>query len=108
MGNWYIGQDIVAIKDHIDGQFKEGETFVVKALTKAFCKCQKVLIDVGFKKNYNTLRCGQCNTEKYVGDITQLFYSENNFAPLDTLADITEITEHLANTKPFEVNQKSQ
>jgi len=100
--NWYIGQDIVAIKTAPNGAFKEGQPLIVKGLKAGFCKCTNVLIDVGVKNNHNTLRCDKCIMEINVGWTDTVFYSEKNFAPLDTLADITELTEHLNNTTPFQ------
>ena len=99
--NWNIGQDIVAIKDHSQGAFKEGDVFTIKALRKSSCRCGHITIDVGAITDIPKSRCNHCGTV-YACDTTWWFH-ENCFAPLDTLADISELTEHLETTKPFEV-----
>jgi hypothetical protein len=100
--NWYIGQDIVAIVDHEYGEFEKGETFVIKGLKSGFCKCTNILIDIGKQDSNTTMGCPCCGTS--VIDISGAYwFSERRFAPLDTLADITELTEHLSNTTPFQL-----
>lgn len=100
--DFYIGQDIVAIKDHSQGVFKEGEVFTIKGLKGSYCKCKKVLIDIGIFSDAHTIKCNYCGNIT-IKDNSTAWFSERCFAPLDTLADISELTEHLETTKPFEV-----
>jgi hypothetical protein len=103
--NWEIGQDIVAIKDHSQCRFKEGEVFTIKGLQGGTCKCTSIEIDIGIKSPPNSSGysyCTNCNT-RYKKNSGIWWFSENIFAPLDSLADISELTEHLETTKPFEV-----
>lgn len=99
--NWYIGQDIVAVIDQPQGDFKIGDTFVIHGISYFPCNCRDVVLDIGIRRNgqQRCLACGQSEIDTN----TIMWYSENRFAPLDTLADISELTEHLENTKPFEL-----
>jgi len=92
--NWYIGQPIVAIRTHTQGDFKKGEEFQIKALT-AGCKCgnSSILIDIGLRK---ATKCNSCDTYHWGS-----FYKEVSFAPLDQ--DISELTEILEQKQPFEI-----
>lgn len=92
--NWYIGQEIVAVRDHPQGVFKEGDTFVIKGLRGSPCKCHSIDIDVGIKSSGGHSLCGVCG---YRGGKNGLYwwFSEQNFAPLDTICDISELMDVL-------------
>lgn len=47
MNKFYIGQKIVAIKDHSQGIFKKGDEFTVLAVRDALCKCNTYDIHIG-------------------------------------------------------------
>lgn len=47
MSKFYIGQKIVAIKDHSQGIFKKGDEFTVLAVREALCKCKRYDIHIG-------------------------------------------------------------
>lgn len=102
--NWYIGQDIVAIKNHSQHKFNEGDLFTIKGLRDSLCKCGHVLIDIGFKSSSipSNSVCVTCKIKSE--NISGIWwFSETNFRPLDELADISELTEILETTKPYEV-----
>lgn len=93
--NWFINQDIVCIKTHSQGLVKEGDVFTIKGLREGYCKCTKVQINIGFTSIATTNKCSIChvgvkNTDSFS------WLSENLFAPLDTLTDISEIEEILS------------
>ena len=95
--NWYIGQDIVAVRDHSDGKFKRGDEFKIKGLQLPQCKCKEVEIDVGHTHNLNGEKydfiCVDCNTVYPIGSFIQ-WYGESCFAPLDPIKEaISELTE---------------
>lgn len=83
---WYIGQDIVAVKDHSQGRFKRGDEFKIEGLKMASCGCGYILIDVGIIDNSIThnrcIRCGR--VEKRTRD---LFYDECCFTPLEHIEE---------------------
>lgn len=83
---WYIGQRIVAIKDHSEGRFKKGDEFTIKGLRMAPCGCGHVQIDIGLSDPSVTHnQCNRCGKEeKYKG---VLFYSERCFAPLEPIEE---------------------
>lgn len=102
---WHIGQTIVAIKSHSQGKFKEGDVFEIKGLKKSFCKCIHILIDIGMSTIATNDECGDCNIIVKSNDNIHWF-GEDMFKPLDELADISELTELLENTQPFEINKQ--
>ena len=91
--NWYIGQPIVAIKNHPQGAFTKGQEFVIKSLRTSSCKCNEIEIDIGMTEEVaHTLSrsgCGQVVLDKR----STWWFSDKRFAPLDT--DISELTELL-------------
>lgn len=93
--NWYIGQDVVAIRNQLQGDFKKGDVFTIKALRGSTCACNEVEIDIGNREDTNTLtNCPTCKT-KYSNGNNINWYSELSFAPLDSIADISALTEVL-------------
>ncbi len=95
--SWFIGQEIVCIKNHSALVVKEGDVLTIKSLTIGLCKCSHVWIDVGKyipstfdQSREKCLICGYIfNTDR------TLWFIEKLFAPLDSLADISELTEVL-------------
>lgn len=86
---FHIGQYIVCIKTHSDGDVKEGQVYTINSLKKGCCS---ILIDVGIstKSIFSLCFCG--NIEKSNG-IT--WFCESLFKPLDELSDISELLEVL-------------
>lgn len=92
----------MAIKDHPQGAFKESDVVTIKALRTSPCHCQNTDIHIGLYSNTKTSFCPICKS--YLREATEeWWFNENSFAPLDSLADISELTEHLETTKPFEI-----
>lgn len=89
---WYIGQPIVAIRNHTKGKFKKGDEFTIKGLRTSNCYCPETEIDIGFLKEFNISSCPSCKKE-WVENTNQSWFSEKSFAPLDV--DISELTEIL-------------
>jgi hypothetical protein len=97
--NWYIGQEIVCVKTHSERLVKKDELHTILGLKQ--CKCGAIKIDVDIEACcYIDFSC--CGIE-YENHENIMWFSETLFRPLDELADITELTEVLENTKPFEV-----
>ena len=77
-----IGQEIIAIRDHVKGKFKKGETFIVKSTEQSPCSCHAFLVDVGIKsKALNTPNCSDCNRQFYFPD-NRHWFSNRHFAPV--------------------------
>ncbi len=90
--NWYIGQEIVAIRTHSQRLIIRGRTYKIKQLQITPCKCNNVDIDVGIPHTYNGIvECNMCGI-KYSSN-GHTWIDERNFAPLDQ--DISELTEIL-------------
>ena len=94
--NWYIGQEIVAIRTHNDNLYKRGQDFIIKGLSLTTCRCNYVLIDVGIPYDYEKfagcMKCDKCGCTCNVNGF--YLFHENRFAPLDQ--DISELTELLS------------
>ena len=91
--NWYIGQEIVAIRNHPQRYFKKGNTFKIVGLQQGVCGCAGVDINIGFGGNtWKMQYCNKCG-QTYDTNSTIIWFGEKNFAPLDQ--DISELTEIL-------------
>jgi hypothetical protein len=104
--DYTIGDEIVSIKTHSKGMHKEGQLFTVLALKKCECNCCEITVDIGKKRNLNvrigeSVQCAYCYAIFTNDDI--MWFNANNFKKLDTLVDISELTEILENTVPFEL-----
>ena len=88
--NWYIGQRIVAIKNHNRGLFKKNDEFTIKGLQTSRCHCPGIEINIGISTEYPMccLICGWRTLETGIR-----WFGEWNFAPLDV--DISELTDIL-------------
>ncbi len=102
--NWYIGQPIVAIKNHSYGMFKIGQEFEIKQLKLNPCRCgdRHVLIHVGinYQNRFGVYRdeCANCKSKGPATTDPTTFFHERCFAPLDI--DLSEIHEALKQTEP--------
>lgn len=90
--NWYIGQEIVCVKNHSDGydvwfELTVGESYLVKGLKSCPCGCNHIYIAVGVTcVDPSDIFCEI--TESPLGEVVegeQIFFTELYFAPLDTL-----------------------
>lgn len=95
--NWYIGQEIVCVKQPSRNYIKKGSVYTICSLRENPCKlCGGIIMEL---LGTNVTNHSECHNEKLVG----AWYGEEFFAPLDAIADISELTEILQTTKPFEV-----
>lgn len=92
MGNFHIGQDIVAINNHSQGAFREGDIFQIKNIKQGCCYKTPLMIDTGIKHIYYATFCNECE-KSHDGSIW--WFSSNSFRPLDELVTIEEIKELL-------------
>lgn len=82
---FYIGQKVVAIKDHTDKDFLKGEEFIVLDIKKA-CHC--CVIKISTKEYLGFMTCSNCSFEKRYGFY---YFNENMFAPIQE-HEISEMT----------------
>ena len=93
--NFHIGQDVVAIKDNCNGNFKKDDVFKVKSLKVGICIHHELMVDIGMHISSHLDNCCTiCNAIKTTKD-NILWFSSNAFAPLDELTDISELQEVL-------------
>jgi|SRR6478752_8834061 len=81
---FYIGQKVVAIRNHSQNRFKKGEEFVVLDIL-SFCKCGgciRIHNDCSDVKMY----CVDCNTK---GFTKGKFYGQECFAPIQEISEFT-------------------
>jgi hypothetical protein len=100
--NWHIGQSVVALRNHSQGAFKKDDCFSIRGLQECKCKCSGIELNVGVRFPFHAgqrIKCAKCDMPLINDGIWWL--SERNFVPLDTLCDISELTEILETTKPF-------
>lgn len=79
MSKFYIGQKIVAIKDHSQGIFKKGDEFTVRNIIKSCCSYN---VDIGIRRYHNTQSCVYCGKVYYKNTDTVTF-DECCFAPIE-------------------------
>lgn len=93
MSNWYIGQNILAVKDHTWGFIKKGAVYRIRGLRSGGCSCGKVEINIGVANPADAQTCKWCNflTRNTDGFI---WLCETNFAPIEE-ADLSELMEIL-------------
>lgn len=97
--NWYIGQKIVAVRDHSEGFFKIGQEFRIRSIKESICKCKKTLIDIGMDAGdeYDgaSTNCRICKSVCCVS-FGEMFFNERCFAPIEPAHELsTHTTETL-------------
>lgn len=78
MSKFYIGQKIVAIKDHSQGIFKKGDEFTVLGITRCCGYDGYDLIEIYVNDGNIGTKCTKCNFVHY-GD----WFCESCFAPIE-------------------------
>ena len=88
MHRFKVGQEVVAIKNHQQGDFKKGDEFIVDGLT-CCPKCGRYRIQlIGFYRIVNTFHGdGGCN---YVTENVRESFAEIAFVPKQSLSDAIE------------------
>lgn len=77
---FYIGQKVVAIKNHSQGLFKRDDDFVIRGLRKSGC-CNIWLVDIGRKTSCGIIKCNGCGfaERSEIG-----WYAAKLFAPIES------------------------
>lgn len=78
---WYIGQEVLALNSK--GPLKQGKTYKIMGLEKAWCGCGHINIHVGIFMN-GSRSCGECGSVQNK-DVPEWWFHEKRFAPLDEL-----------------------
>lgn len=79
MSRFYIGQKVVAIKDHSQGIFKKGDEFTVLSLHKGCCSN---LVDIGINGIGKTRTCFVC-MKTHLKEVSNWLFAERCFAPIE-------------------------
>lgn len=84
-----VGNKVIAIKDHIEGEYKKWQVFKLRGIKEKPCKCKELDLDIGITlRSYEGLMCEAC---KYLYKKPNgiLWCTSTDFAPYDdTLSDI--------------------
>lgn len=86
---FYVGQKVVAIKNHSQGRFKKGDEFIVKNIMDNFCKCCDTIVDVGHSGIYGDIKCNTCGAIGMASFVD--WYKSSCFAPLETYGETYSI-----------------
>ncbi len=85
---FYVGQEVVAIKDHPEGRFKKGQEFKIQGIRQSCCTIQ---VNIGIKydfKNYNGYSiCSKCMSQTKSDGYS--WYNQMSFAPKQHLSNTT-------------------
>jgi len=80
--NFFVGQEVVAIKDHSQGNFKKGNEFVIRGIKEDCCL---ITLDVGIKTDKTFMNCRFCGNRKENDN----YYDSNCFSPKQELSQLT-------------------
>lgn len=78
---FFIGQEVVAIKDHSKGSFKKGDEFKITGLFKCCCGWN---VTIGIRDNSGYPQeaiCGSCGRGEIIGVRVEWRYNSKIFAP---------------------------
>lgn len=96
MSRFYIGQEIVAIRDHSRGVFKNGDEFVIEGIEQGCCG---INLNIGIPADRPMWYCSGCNVTGLNIDGVYWFDSRC-FAPKHTFGE--EVSDRLEK----EINQE--
>lgn len=91
MSNWYIGQQIVAVKSC--SYFNYGDIFIIRDIKPKPCKCHGLCFDINtFNQHKGGLHgCCKCNCEAWVDNKVFSYHYEHWFAPLGDISELEEL-----------------
>lgn len=74
---FYIGQRVVAVENHINGDFEKNDVFTVLEIKKLCCG---YVIKINNKINY--IEVAECFCGSILNTGTSFYYAEKRFAPI--------------------------
>lgn len=83
---FYIGQQVVAIRNHSQGYFKKGQIFEVLDIMKGCCHYAIRINDEYLEENY-IAECAACKSQMFRKGY--IFYTQDSFAPVQEISDFT-------------------
>lgn len=78
---FYVGQRVVALKDHSQGMYKKGDRFIIASIYKATC-CDIWLVEIGILSVHNHWKCVICKTGGQKRRSDQAVFNSGSFAPI--------------------------
>jgi hypothetical protein len=82
---FYVGQTVVALKDHSQGDYQKGDEVEVLSI-KRMCCYVGIIISNGNHEGSVTY-CRDCNSYHSTPD--GIYYDQKNFAPLQHISNMT-------------------
>lgn len=76
---FYVGQKVVAVKDHSQGVFKKGDSFSVSGVYPAVCKCPNYRITIGLSWRTGNRSCPICNIDGLPISSSERCFDEDSF-----------------------------
>lgn len=92
---WYVGQKIVAIRNHSQGVFKKGDKFIINGIKRDCCTNHLLLnIDTGIRRDTECKYCLKTDVGTW--------YYDNLFAPIEEVGNVTieQILEEMSVEEP--------
>ena len=80
MSNWYIGQKVIAIKDHSQFMYRRGQVFSVTGIFIAPCRC-RTLLTIGLTHPNKLTMCKSCGQD-YMRPTFEATFNAASFRPL--------------------------
>lgn len=91
---FYVGQEIVAIRDHSQGAFKKGDEFKVTSIKKSLCGCNLWLVTIGIlAPTKPATKCRRCGA--ITGYHVEWLFGTDNFAPKIEIGEFVSMKEVL-------------
>jgi hypothetical protein len=72
MTEYKVGGKVVAIANHPDGFFKEGDSFNIDGIENTEC-CNTLVLNIGIKQNGTRMLCGNCDGTHHKGNLYMWF-----------------------------------
>lgn len=91
-----VGKDVVALRNSPYGDYKKDDVFPLIGIKISECKCNTLDLNIGqtFDNDNENLYCDVCNTSYH--ENSAIWWKDSiDFAPLDSLTNIDELTEIL-------------
>lgn len=86
MNRFKVGQKVVALKTHADGEFKKGEIYIIDG----FSCCPMCGRATVYLLNHNEIVNSTCTICGHKDKEVRVNFYESNFAPIENIADAIE------------------
>lgn len=78
---FYVGQEVVANRDHSLGDYKKGDQFIVNSIFMGCCGWEVTIGIIHTEKYTEYSECLRCNKRDFIGYGNQSHYNAQSFSP---------------------------